>query len=66
MTQWNLGMQAMFPVYLSRRNDAETDDAFNSAVAQNENNLNQNFTLIVHKLAELEAVLLALTETDTP
>ncbi len=50
------GMQALFPVYLSRM-ASETDarDDYDSAVAQNENNLNQNFELLYQKLTALEA-----------
>ena len=51
------GMQALFPIYLSRLRGTETEDAYNSMVAQNENNLNQNFYLISQKLMELETAL---------
>jgi len=59
------GMQALFPIYLSRM-VTETDqrDAFDSAVAQNENNLNQNFELLYQKLLALEAAFAASEEGD--
>lgn len=59
------GMQALFPIYLSRLRGTETEDAFNSMVAQNENNLNQNFYLISQKLMELETALNTSKEGGT-
>lgn len=59
------GMQALFPIYLPRMAD-KTDqrDAYDSAVAQNENNLNQNFELLYQKLLALEAAFAASEEGD--
>lgn len=55
-------MQAMFPLYLSRRPRAEEDAlAADSAIAQNENNLNQNFATLYNKIMELENALYALS-----
>ncbi len=52
------GMQALFPVYLARMaTDADARDEYDSAIAQNENNLNQNFELLYRRLLELEAVI---------
>lgn len=49
------GLQAMFPIYLARlKTDGMTADAFNSSIAQNENNLNQNLETLFNKLTELE------------
>ncbi|MDD3400927.1 MAG: hypothetical protein PHT58_04770 [Eubacteriales bacterium] len=49
------GLQAMFPIYLAREQNAhESKDAYNSAIAQNENNLNQNLESLYNKLIELE------------
>ena len=55
------GLQAMFPVYLSRM--AEKDkprDEFDISVAQNESNLNQNLETLYQKLTEIEAYLTTL------
>ena len=52
------GLQAMFPVYLARvAVDGAADDAKNSQIAQNENNLNQNLATLFHKLLEIEVAL---------
>ena len=57
------GLQALFPVYLSRMpQDGEDRDAYDSSVAQNENNLNQNLELLYSKLLELESALAEFTE----
>ena len=52
------GMQALFPVYLSRmaQQDAPRDD-YDSAVALNESNLNQNLEILSQKMAEIERYL---------
>ncbi len=60
------GMQALFPIYLARMSaDGETRDAYDSAVALNENNLNQNFELLYNKLLALEAALANAEEGET-
>lgn len=52
------GLQAMFPVYLARvRADGESTEEYNSMIAQNENNLNQNLESLYNKLLELEAAV---------
>ncbi|MBQ7278264.1 MAG: hypothetical protein IJR17_03580 [Clostridia bacterium] len=51
------GVQALFPVYLERMGRQEAADAVNSRIAQNENNLNQNLTILYEKLLELEQAL---------
>jgi len=51
------GMQALFPVLLPRMAAGERRDVYDSAVAQNENNLNQNFELLYGKLLALEAAI---------
>ena len=57
------GLQALFPVYLARMADGNEDrDAYDSSVAQNENNLNQNLETLYNKLLELESALAELTE----
>jgi len=59
------GMQALFPVYLGRMPSAAVDrDAYDSSVAQNENNLNQNLELLYNKLLEIETALAELTEGE--
>ena len=59
------GMQALFPVYLSRMaGSAEQRDSYDSAVAQNENNLNQNFELLFQKLLDLETAFAKSTEGE--
>lgn len=59
------GMQALFPIYLGRMPQKDEDrDAYDSGVAQNENNLNQNLELLYSKLSELESALAELTEGE--
>lgn len=59
------GMQALFPVYLGRMPSASVDrDTYDSSVAQNENNLNQNLELLYNKLLEIESALAELTEGE--
>ena len=59
------GMQALFPVYLGRLPSANVDrDAYDSGIAQNENNLNQNLELLYNKLLELESALAEQTEGE--
>ena len=59
------GMQALFPIYLGRMPQKDEDrDAYDSSVAQNENNLNQNLELLYSKLSELKSALAELTEGE--
>ena len=59
------GMQALFPVYLGRMPSSAVDrDAYDSSVAQNENNLNQNLELLYNKLIEIESALAERTEGE--
>ena len=53
------GLMALFPVYLERAGHETDLEAVNSRIAQNENNLNQNLTILYDKLLELEAALAA-------
>ena len=63
MTYIPTGMQALFPIYLNRMpTETEDREAYDSSVAQNENNLNQNFAILFDKIAELESALADLTE----
>ena len=59
------GMQALFPIYLGRMpQQGEDRDAYDSGIAQNENNLNQNLGILFDKILELEAALAAVTEGE--
>lgn len=52
------GVQALFPVLLPRRMDKEASpEEYDTQVAQNENNLNQNFSILYQKLLEIEEQL---------
>ena len=53
------GLMALFPVYLERMGREEDQEAVNSRIAQNENNLNQDLATLYNKLLELEAALAA-------
>lgn len=59
------GMQALFPLYLSRR-PQKGEDAMeaDSAIAQNESNLNQNFAILYNKVAELEKRIMTLEQGE--
>ncbi len=59
------GMQALFPVYLGRMPSETLDrEAYDSNVAQNENNLNQDLELLFNKILELESALAEITEGE--
>lgn len=62
MAYESTGMQALFPVYLSRlaEKDASRED-YDIFAAQNEGNLNQNFETLVQKLQEIEDYLSSQT-----
>ena len=65
MAYTSTGMQALFPVYFGRMPSPSIDrDAYDSGVAQNENNLNQNLELLYNKLLELESALAEQTEGE--
>jgi len=52
------GLQALFPVYFSRKSGESTSkEDFDISVAQNEGNLNQNLETLYEKLLELEDYL---------
>ncbi len=54
------GMQALFPVYFSRKSsESASQEDFDIAVAQNESNLNQNLETLYQKLLDLEDYLAA-------
>ncbi len=58
MAYESTGMQALFPIYLSRMARDETPrDEYDVAVAQNEVNLNQNLESLCRKIIEIEAYL---------
>ena len=51
---------AMYPVYLARHKDqTASDEEYDTSVAQNEVNLNQNLDVLCAKLMEIEAYLAA-------
>lgn len=52
------GIQSMFPVQLPRRQQrGEREEEYDTYIAQNENNLNQNFSILMNKLLEMEEKL---------
>lgn len=52
------GLQALFPIYLSRMPEADADrEMYDIAAAQNEANLNQNLEILSRKLMEIEDYL---------
>lgn len=54
------GLMAMYPVYLARHKDqTASDEEYDTSVAQNEVNLNQNLDVLCAKLMEIEAYLAA-------
>lgn len=55
------GVQALFPVQLPRMQAGLDPDDQNKAIAQNENNLNQNFQILYNKLLELAASITSTT-----
>lgn len=55
------GIQALFPVYLPRpMQKGERRERYETGVAQNENNLNQNLNILYAKLSEMEEQLSVL------
>lgn len=58
------GMQALFPVYLSRMAQETTrQEEYDVQVAQNEVNLNQNLETLYTKLLEIETFLQGMEQT---
>ena len=52
------GVQALFPVQLPRRPAQNVrQEEYDTMVAQNENNMNQNFSILYQKLMEIEEQL---------
>ena len=52
------GIQALFPVYFSRKSaESSSQEDYDISVAQNESNLNQNMETLYQKLLELEDYL---------
>ena len=54
------GLMALFPVYLEWAGQDADPETANSRIAQNENNLNQDLSILYNKLLELEAALAAM------
>ena len=64
MAYESTGLQALFPIYLSRMPEKNTDrEAYDIAAAQNEANLNQNLEILGRKLQEIETYLSTLETT---
>ena len=60
MAYHKTGVQALFPVYFSRKAGEEVSkEEFDISVAQNESNLNQNLETLYQKLSDLEDYLAA-------
>lgn len=58
MAYQKTGVQALFPVYFSRKAGEEVSkEEFDISAAQNESNLNQNLETMYQKLQELEDYL---------
>lgn len=60
MAYESTGLQALFPIYLSRMANESEREAYDIAAAQNEANLNQNLEILSRKLTEIEAYLSTL------
>lgn len=49
-----MDLQSLFPIYLPKgRTEDQTKEAYETQVAQNENNTNQNFTILFNAIREL-------------
>ena len=60
------GLQALFPIYLSRlAHQSQDPEEYDTAVAQNESNLNQNLENLYQKLVEVEAYLAQSNASET-
>lgn len=57
MAYQSTGMMALFPIYLQRMRSRGGAEEENSAVAQNEVNLNQNLEELKRKILEIESYL---------
>lgn len=51
-------LQALFPVYLPKAlTENDTQEDYDASVTQNENNLNQNFTILFNAISDLNKSL---------
>lgn len=58
MAYQSTGLMAMYPIYLARHaRDGSYADEYDTQVAQNEVNLNQNLDILSAKLMEIESYL---------
>ena len=49
-----MDLQSLFPVYLPKtRNDDQSKEDYETQITQNENNINQNFTILFNAISEL-------------
>jgi len=47
-------LQSLFPVYLPKtREDGQSQEDYETAITQNENNINQNFSILFNALEAL-------------
>lgn len=61
-----MSMQALFPVYLSRlRKQETTTEDYDQAVAVNEENLNQNLSILYQEIESLQEQVAALSNNST-
>lgn len=58
MAYESTGLMAMYPVYLARQKQkGQSGEDYDTSVAQNEVNLNQNLEILYGKLREIEEYL---------
>ena len=56
------GTQAVFPIFLPRKTQGQRDEDYNTLLAQTENEINQNYSILYGKIDELETRLSSLEE----
>lgn len=53
-----MNIQALFPVQFARsRNDEMDKQEYDDLIAQNENNMNQNFEILMNAILELSDII---------
>lgn len=64
MAYVSTGLMAMYPIYLARHTaESVSKEDYDTGVAQNEVNLNQNLEILSNKLTEIESYLASIPET---
>lgn len=49
-----MDMQSLFPIYLPKpRTEDQSKEDYETSITQNENNINQNFTILFNAIREL-------------